>query len=864
MNSYQKNIEEIEQIFSTNSQTGLSSDEASARLDKFSFNQLPEKEPPSSWQIFFKQFINPLMIILILAAIASLCLQELKDALIIGLAAIINVVVGFIQEFKAEKAAAALKCYEVQFCQVKRDGKVFTIDAKGLVPGDVVLVSSGDKVPADVRLFQSNDLKVQESMLTGESNHISKNAETIHKKMPISDRSNMVFAGTFVLSGRGEGIVVETGCRTYLGYIAEMVAKAKDEDTPLQTQIGKFSWFLAVMMISISTIVLIIGVIYGIALTKIVAIAVALAVASVPEGLIVTVTAILAVGMQRMLKRKVLVRNLVAAETLGSVSVICTDKTGTITEGEMLVSEIVTANENFKIDYSSEEDIQISPEIKKILTFVSLNNDAQYQPDEEIFHGNATDVALLHAAMKFSLDVNDIREKYIRISEQQFSHDTKYMVTLHRFEDKTNKLIVKGAPEKVFEFCDNDADLIFYKEQLKILAGQGLRIIAIALRVIDNSEIQSNLHSMKIIGLLGIKDPLRPQAKQTIQELRDAGIKLVLVTGDHQATALEIAQEAGLDASPEKVITGLQLDDMSAEDLRKNIEYINIFARVEPKHKIRIIEAFKSVGRSVAMIGDGVNDAPALKAADIGVALGSGSDVAYEVSDMILLNNNLSSISAAVREGRTIFDNIQKILLFLVSYSFSAVMVISGSILFNLPLPLFAVQILWINFIQHGFMHIALIFEPGAPDIMKRPPRAKFEPILNYEMKVLIFLMGIVTDLGLFAVYVALLKLNMPLDHARTIVFTTLAYDSLFYVFSVKNIRKSILEINIFDNIWLIWAAIAGFVAQLGALYLPFFQAFFQASSLSFLEWFIILFMSLAKVVVIEIAKKLFMKKSIH
>ena len=416
----------------------------------------------------------------------------------------------------------------------------------------------------------------------------------------------------------------------------------------------------------------------------------------------------------------------------------------------------------------------------------------------------------------------------------------------------------------IFEFCDNDSDLIFYREQLKILAGQGLRIIAVAVRLVDNSEIQSNLCGMKLLGLLGIKDPLRPQARQTIRELKAAGIKLVLVTGDHPATALEIALEAGLDASPEKVITGTQLEDMSDDDLRKNIENVNIFARVEPTHKIRIVEAFKYVGKSVAMIGDGVNDAPALKAADIGVALGSGSDVAYEVSDMILLNNNLSSISAAVREGRVIFDNIQKILVFLVSYSFSAVMVISGSILFNLPLPLFAIQILWINLIQHGFMHIALIFEPGAPDIMKRPPRAKFEPILNYDMKILIFLMGIVTDLGLFAVYVALLKLNFPIDHIRTIIFTALAYDSLFYVFAVKNFRKSLFEINLFDNMWLIWATIAGFIAQLAALYIPFLQNLFQASHISCFEWGIILLISLAKVVVIEIAKKFFIKKSIN
>lgn len=863
MNFYRKSIEDIEIQYGVNIKIGLTSEEVKARLEKFNFNQLPENEIPTSIQIFLKQFANPLMAILILAAIASVFLQEFKDAVVIGIAAIINVIVGFIQEFKAESAAAALKSFEVQFCQVRRDGKVVTIDAKGLVPGDIVLFASGDKVPADIRLFHTVDLKLHEAILTGESKYVEKNTDIINKKSIIAEQSNMIFAGTFVLSGRGEGIVVATGSNTYLGQIAEMVATTKEDETPLQMQIGRFSWFLAVLMLSICTIVLIIGMLQGIALVKIVSIAVALAVASVPEGLILTVTAILAVGMQRMLKRKALVRHLVAAETLGSVSVICTDKTGTITEGEMLVSEIVTSSEYLKIDYSLEHKLNISPTLKKLLAYSVLNNDAQYQADDDIFQGNPTEVALLRAAMFFDLDVNDIREKYVRLNEMPFSPSSKYMVTINRFADKKDKIILKGAPEKIFEFCQNDADLFFYKQQLTEMAGRGLRILAIAEKFTTDSEIPQKLDDLKCLGLMGIKDPLRPQAAQTVQELKSAGIKLVLVTGDHQDTALDIAREVGMDIIPNGVITGIQLEDMTDEDLIKNVENINIFARVEPKHKIRIVEAYKNIGKSVAMIGDGVNDAPALKAADIGVALGSGSDVAYEISDMVLLNNNLCSVSAAVREGRVIFDNIRKILVFLVSHSFSEVVMIFGSILCGLPLPLLATQIFWINLIQHGFMHIALIFEPGEADIMNRPPRAKSEPILNRDMKFLIFIIGLVTDFGLFGMYVVLLHSNIAIDHIRTILFTALAYDSLFYVFAVKNFKKSLFEIDVFNNVWLIWAAVAGFLAQLAALYMPFLQDLFQASPLSPIEWGIIFLLSMIKVVAIEIAKKFFIKKTI-
>ncbi len=858
MNFYQMGLDAIAQHFKTDIQNGLSSEDARQRLDVFGYNEIPHKQPISVWIIILNQFLNPLMAILILAMIASLLLSSLKDFVVILIAALANVVVGFVQEYKAERAVFTLKAYETQFCNVRRDGKIFTINSKILVPGDVILLSAGDKVPADIRITKAIDLKFDESILTGESKSIEKNVELIEETKIIAEQKNMALAGTFVVSGKAEGIVVATAIHSYLGQIAGLVWQTEESSTPLQEQILQLSWLLSVLMISISTLVLAVGFLRGIELNKIISIAIALAVASVPEGLVVTVTAILAVGMQRMLKRKVLVRHLVAAETLGSVSVICTDKTGTLTEGKMLVSDAVTGNgEIFVIDYSNKIE---SDELKKLITLAVLNNDAHLQ-DDVLFKGNQTDIAILDLARYIDINVHDIRKKNKRLAEVPFSSDLKYMVTLNKC-DGLNKLIVKGSQEKIFEFCKQDNELIKFKAIAEFMLSQGLRVIAVAAKDVETNIIQDPLVDFKFCGLLGIKDPLRPQAKQTVKELLGAGIKLVVVTGDHKDTAMRVASEVGLPASEQNVVTGAQLDQMSDLVLEQQIENLTIFARVEPKHKIRIVNAFKNVGRAVAMIGDGVNDAPALKAADIGVALGSGSDVAHEIADMVLLDNNLSSIDAAVREGRTIFNNIRKIIVFLLAHSFSEIVMISGAILCGFPLPLFATQIFWINMIGHGFTHLALIKEPEDQDIMRQAPRSKYEPILNYDMKFMIFLIGFVTDLGLFAMYVILLKINMPIDHIRTIIFTALACDALFFVFAVKNFKKSIFKIDLFNNMWLIWAVVVGFILQLCALYVPFLKDLFQATDLSLAEWGIILGLSLIKIIGIELAKDWLRRKN--
>ena len=858
MNFYQKDYNEISEKFDTNLEKGLTKKEIKKRIQEYGLNSLPTKKATPFFIIFIKQFLNPLMFILLIAAVLSVFLKEITDAIVIVIAATLNVIVGFIQEFKAEKAAIALQSYEATYCRVIRDNKIENIDAKNLVPGDIVLIEAGNKIPADMRLFEVIDFKTNESILTGESKPTKKQTEKIEQKEIISNQKNMAFAGTYAISGKAKGIVVTTGMNSYLGHIAKLVEKTKEESTPLQNKIKKLSWWIGGVMVGITIIISIIGLIKGMPFHEIILTSIALAVAAIPEGLLVAVTVTLAVGMQRMLKRKALVRHLVAAETLGSVSVICTDKTGTITEGKMSVVQIATNSEIIDIR-SLKKDLKLTNEIENILIASTLNNDAQLPDHSKKIIGNPTEIAILQIANNLGIDTKKIRETFKRLNEIPFSSDKKYMVTIHKI-DGSNKLIAKGAPEKIFSLCKQNNNLERFKEIANQMTKQGLRILAISEKEIDNTQTTQNLHDLNCISLIGIKDPLRNEAKETLDELKKAGIKLVVITGDHKNTAENIAKEAGLEIEEKNIMTGKELEKISDDMLKEKIKDIKIFARVEPKHKIRIIDAFKKNRQSVAMIGDGVNDAPALKAADIGVALGSGSDVSHEISDVVLLNNNLSSIDAAVKIGRTIFDNIRKIIVYLMADSFSEIILISAAILMGLPLPILAPQIFWINLVTDGLPHLALTIEPSEPEVMQEKPRSKDEPIMNTEMKVLIFLIGIFTDLVLLGLYIYLLKTHRDIQHIRTLIFTALAIDSLFYVFSVKSFRRSIFRINLFSNKWLIFAVLGGFITQLCAVYLPPLQKLFKTVPLTLNEWLIIIALGILNVIAIEITKEWFIK----
>ncbi|MCK4650801.1 HAD-IC family P-type ATPase [Candidatus Babeliales bacterium] len=857
MKYYKIKLEKIISELKTNIPNGLSNKEAKKRLQKYGPNIIPEKKPLNAFFIFLKQFLSPLMFILLIASALSFLIGEIKDTIIILIAVAINIILGFIQEFKAEKAAQALKSFEVPFCNVRRNEKIISIPAKNLVPGDIVLVSAGSKIPADIRLTHIIDFQVEEALLTGESKPIKKSVKEIEKDVTVGDRINMAFSGTNVLSGKAEGIVTDTGSNSYLGQIAELIIVTKEKPTPLQQQIKRLSWWLGLIFVIISFIIFALGLIKGIPFYEIIIIAIALAVAAIPEGLLVGVTVILAIGMQRMLKRNALIKHLIAAETLGSVSVICTDKTGTLTQGHMLVSRIVTKNHDVSLDQIDQKD-----EVIETLKSCTLNNDAQIQDSKKSI-GHPTEIALLKAAQKAKINIKKLRKNFERLDEIPFSSDLKYMATIHKFNG-LERLIVKGAPEKIFDMCIGNEKIKRFKHYAELMAKEGLRLLAVAMKDSYKINFKNDLYGLEFLGLIGIEDPLRPQAKQTVKELKGAGIYIALVTGDHKDTASKIAQKSGIEHTEKNIMTGTELDEISDNELVNKINKINIFARVDPRHKIRIVHAWQKRGHSVAMTGDGINDAPSLKAADIGISLGAGSDVTHEISDMVLLDNNLLTIDAAVKEGRTIFDNIRKVIVYLLADSFSEILLVSGSIFFGLPLPILASQILWINLVTDGFPYMALTFEPSEPNIMKEKPRRKDENVINKQMKILIFIIGIITDIGLFGVYYILLKFNFDLQHIRTIIFTALAIDSLFYIFSIRSMKTSIFKMNPFSNIWLIPAVVTGFLIQLSAIYIPTMQKLFSTTFLSFFEWNIIIILALVKIISIEISKRWFIHKKFY
>ena len=825
---------------------GLSKDELSVRRGQYGKNALPVAKGTSLIVVIIRQFTGPLMLVLIGAIIASLLVGEHSDAIVIALAVLVNGAVGFIQEWKAERAAEALKSFEVQIVRVRRGGETFEIDAKELVPGDIVLLTAGARVPADMRLLSVNGLLVDESLLTGESYPVEKVVACVPEDSPLAERANMVYMGTTIKDGKGEAVVVAIGSLTRLGDIARLVGEVKDEETPLQKQLSRFGKMLGVLVLFAAGLIFVLGLSTGSEVKEMLTVSIALAVAAIPEGLLVALTVILAIGMQRMLKRKALVRRLVAAETLGSVSVVCTDKTGTLTEGSMTAVRFVAGGK----DVTREEEMP--KEVHDMLMMFALNNDAEIHDDGSSI-GLPTEVAMLEAARIASIDIDSLRGQFPRTSEIPFSSRNKYMATLHRGHDDS-LLIVKGAPEVVLEMCADSESKEGLASAARRMAEDGLRVLMVATRDGGGLEVDG----LNPVGLIGIKDPLRASARQTVEELKGAGVRVVVITGDHPDTALNIALGVGVTSNEQRVVTGSDLDSMTDEDLLEGVAQIDVYARVEPHHKVRIVNAWKKRGEVVAMVGDGVNDAAALKTADIGVSVGSGSDVTKQTSDMVLLDNNISTIGAAVKEGRVIFDNIRKVVVYLMTDSFSEMVLIGGSLLLGIPLPITAAQILWINLITDGLPNIALTMEPGEKGVMKDTPRPLKERVVNGEMKTLIFIIGIITDIGLFGMYFYFFNASYDMDHLRTLIFTALAIDSLLYVFAVRSLRTSIFRNSPFGNPWLVVAVLIAFIVQLAAVYVPALQGLLSTVPLNGLDWTIIIILGIVKLVFVEITKEAF------
>lgn len=857
------------------SEKGLSEKEVIQRRAEFGSNALPREKVLSRFSIFLEQFKSPLLYILFVAGIISIFLGELVDSVIIFIAVFVNVIIGFLQEDKASRALSHLKKLVERRTVVLRDGKEHEIDAKEIVPGDIVIIEEGSRIPADGRLIKAMDLQVNEASLTGESMPIEKIISPIEQGTVLAERKNMVYMGTLATRGRGIFVVTKTGTKSHFGEIASLVKETIEEISPLQARIKRFSKILGILILAFSATLFSLGIFFGREPVEMFLTSVAVAVASIPEGLPISITIILAIGVQKMSGRKALIRKMAAAETLGSVSVICTDKTGTLTLGEMRAEELVGLDGDIfepKNEEKYRHILEKSMQISLLCNNATIENPKDKLKDWNII-GDSTERALLLKAYELGFDKDSLEKIHLRTDEIPFNSERKFMATLNGKEG-SRQVFVKGAPEIVFKNCtkilrDGDAsefkagekELLFKK--LEEMTSFGLRVIALAYKQTDANKLteKNSLEELIFTALIALKDPLRPTTRDTIELTKSAGIRPIIVTGDHILTAKAIGAEIGLRINPENIMEGKEVDKMTDAELKERVADIDIYARVMPKHKLRIVDAWQKRGEVVAMTGDGVNDAPAIKSADIGIALGSGSDVTKETSDMVLLDDNFKTIVNAIERGRIIFDNIRKVITYLLADSFTEVVLVAGALLLGLPLPITAAQILYVNFVNDGLPNLALAFDKGERDILKQKPRKRKTPILNNEMKVIIFLVGILTDILLFGVFYFVWKTSGSVEYARTLTFLGLGLDSLFIVYACRSLRHSIWHVNFWSNQLLNLSVLSGAVMLLGVVYIPFLQNVFKIVSIGVMEWGLLLAIGFLNLFFIELVKYIFIHR---
>ncbi len=872
---------------------GLSHKEAEKRMRKSGANELPKEKPLGKLTIFLTQLKSPLIYILLIAGGISMLLRDYVDMGVIFGAVILNTIIGFIQENKANSTLKKLKQLIKHKAYVLRDGNEIKIDSGMLVAGDVIIIKAGNRISADARLLEADNLLINESMLTGESVPAEKSISVQEEGASIADRKNMVYAGTITVKGIGRAVVVATGQKTEIGKIASLVNETEDEKTPLQDRLARFSNFLGAIIVAVIVAVAAIGIIQGRPLFDMFIMGVALAVSAIPQGLIVSVTVILVLGMQRILKQKALVRKLVAAETLGSTTVICTDKTGTLTEGKMHVARIIIGEKEFEAgSLGSRQDSVEAKVVSLALQTAMMCNDAVVENPEDALAewrimGASTDVALMSAAVQSGLNKEKLLKIEPKIGELPFDSNNKFMINLHKKNSGGFVLYEKGAPEKLL-----DKSAMFYHkgktrkmtavERRKLdnnynkLTSKGLRVIGVAIRHFKNpansikntclakgegvkwEKIDNNL---TFIGFIAIKDPLRPEVKETIKICRQAGIRPIIITGDHQLTAKAVAIEVGFKVKDKNIITGEILDKMPDGKLKNQVNKIDIYARVSPHHKLRIVQALQSRGEVVAMTGDGINDSPALKAADIGISLGGGTDIAKEASDIVLLDNNFKTIVASVRQGRIIFANIRKVVTYLISDSFSEVILIVGSIFLGMPLAILPTQILWINIVNDGLPGYSLAFEKGAKGVMRKRPIKKQEPILSKEMKVIIFGVGVIRDLFVFVLFVYLFNIGTDVAYLRTVFFALLGTKSLISIFSLRDLNYPVWRLSPFSNLYLVGAVLASFSLLLAAVYWRPLQGILSTVSIGVNAWALIILVSIISVLMVEAVKYYFIAK---
>ena len=907
---YQYSLQEALQQLGVDAAQGLTDAEASARLGQYGRNELVERGGRTKWQIILEQLSGILTLILFAAALISVFLGDLIDAVVILLIVILNAALGFSQEYKAEQSMAALKRMAVPHVRLRRNGRVQEISATELVPGDVVLLETGNVVPADGRVIASNNLRVMEAALTGESEAVDKHAEAFFEtERALGDRINMAYMGTVVSYGRGELLVTNTGMQTELGHIANLIQSVAQEKTPLQQRLDKLGKVLAGAAIGLVIIVFIIGLLQGYPVEEMLLTSVSLAVAAIPEAMTAVVTIALSLGAQRMLKRQALIRKLPAVETLGSVSVICSDKTGTLTQNRMTVTALDIANHRldlvqcpgdtrFSLEPVDDNPLTqgVQPTLDLLMLGGALCNDAILVKDEEDSQargspyyyavGDPTEAALVLAAENLGLIKDDLDAACPRIAELPFDSGRKMMTTLHRMPQSPSELpaslepvwerrstsfpppliaFTKGAIDGMLPLTRSvwvEGELQPFDESWRSrilsahdqLAQKGMRILGVGFQTFNTQPDTKMLEKeLILVGLFGMIDPPRPEVKDAIAICKNAGVRPVMITGDHPLTARHIAHQLAL-TGDDRFLIGQELEDLSPEQLIQAAREISVFARVSPEHKLRLVDAFQSQGSIVAMTGDGVNDAPALKKADIGVAMGiTGTDVSKEAAEMVLLDDNFATIVAAIEEGRVIYDNIRRFIKYLLTCNASEIAVMLFGPLFGLPLPLLPLQILWMNLVTDGLPALALGVEKAEENVMKRPPLSSKESIFGRGMVPFILFMGFV--MSLISLGVGLYAYRMDYPAWQTLLFTTLIFTQLILALEVRSEENSLFKIGLFSNRSMIGAVLLTVVLQMLVIYVPFFQQVFSTSALRLSDLGIALLASLGVLVVVELWK---------
>ncbi|GIN57566.1 calcium-translocating P-type ATPase, SERCA-type [Lederbergia ruris] len=872
MQFYEMQEKEVEASLNTSIEQGLTNKAVETKRKKFGWNELSEGEKQSAILLFFSQFKDFMVLVLLGATLISGILGEYIDAITIMAIVFLNGILGFVQERRAEKSLEALKNLSAPQVSVLREGQWVKINSRDVVPGDILRFSSGDRIGADLRLLQANNLQIEESALTGESIPSTKHTDVIQDTNPnLGDLNNMAFKGTLVTSGNGMGIVTATGMKTAMGEIAHMIQTATVMTTPLQRRLQQLGKILITVALALTLLVVVVGIIHGHDVFTMFLAGVSLAVAAIPEGLPAIVTVALSLGVQRMIRKKAIVRKLPAVETLGCASVICSDKTGTMTQNKMTVTRIWSGGKTYQLEgedhehfYYNEQKINPGNEkaIKQLLTFGVLCNHAELmmKDGKVIVDGDPTEGALLMSAVKANIHRDSLLKQFTIQKEYPFDSARKMMSVIVKDENGKQFVITKGAPDVLADKCES----ILWEQKKRMLSGeigeeiqatvqrlaeQALRTIAIAFKPFhgnvypqDEQEIEKDL---TFIGLQGMIDPPRPEVKAAVAECKQAGIKTIMITGDHQATACAIAEQLGILGKNDLVMDGQKLNQLTVEELEKVVENVAVFARVTPEHKLKIVKALQSNGHIVAMTGDGINDAPAIKSADIGIAMGiTGTDVAKEASSLILMDDNFATIKSAIHEGRNIYENIRKFIRYLLASNVGEILVMLFAMLMSMPLPLVPIQILWVNLVTDGLPAMALGLDQPEDDVMKRKPRPVNEGVfarrLGWKIISRGFLIGISTLLAFMFIYQ---RDPANLAYAQTVAFATLIMAQLIHVFDCRS-EVSVFTRNPFENKYLVLSVLFSFALTICVIYIPALQPIFHTVPIIGMDWLLIAVMS--------------------